>query len=311
VGFFVAATCVAETKLAKRLPHRSIALTFDDLPAPSDSIASDNAATMKAMTQKLLAIIKRSRIPAIGFVNEGRLYEGGEFPARVDILQMWTKAGLELGNHTFSHWNLQTTPLEEYQNDVIRGEFITKLLLRQKRKKLQYFRYPFLEVGSDLATRDKFEQFLSTRKYKSAPVTISNDEYMFAAVYAEAQARGDEECATQVAQAYLSYMEQMFAYFERFSVDVVGYEVKQILLLHADALNADHLTELVQMMSARGYRFVSLRRALKDRAYRREDTDSNGGISWITRWAHSAGQEEPEEPEIPEFVRKQYRSTAK
>ena len=139
VGLFVAVAYGAEAELGKRSPHRSIALTFDDLPAPSDAIVSDNADTMKQMTRKLLSTIKRNRIPAVGFVNEGRLYEGNEFPARVAVLQMWTNAGLELGNHTFSHWCFETTPLDEYKNDVIRGEPITKLLLRQKRKSCNIF----------------------------------------------------------------------------------------------------------------------------------------------------------------------------
>ena len=108
---------------------------------------------------------------------------------------------------------------------------------------------------------------------------------------------------------YLSYMEQMFVYFEKSSLDVVGYEVKQILLLHADTLNADYLRELVLMMRARGYRFISLRSALKDRAYQRADADDSDGESWIIRWAHTAGREEPGEPEIPEFVIQQYLST--
>ncbi len=155
------------------------------------------------MTKKLLGSIRANRIPAIGFVNEERLHRPGEFNARVGILRMWLDAGLELGNHTFSHLDLQTTPLAAYEADVIRGQAVTARLLREKGMKLRYFRYPYLDVGPNLATRRAFERFLTSRGYRIAPVTIDSEGYMFAAVYARALARGDREASEHVAQAYL------------------------------------------------------------------------------------------------------------
>ncbi len=259
------------------------------------------------MTGRLLSSIKANHIPAVGFVNEEKLYEDDEFKARVAILQMWLDAGLELGNHTFSHSNLQTTPLAAYQEDVIRGETVTKRLLRERGRKLRYFRYPFLELGPALETRRAFEKFLAGRGYTVAPVTINNKEYMFAAVYARALAHGDRETAERVAQAYMSYMEQVFVYFEKLSVDALGYEVRQVLLLHADSLNSDHLNDLVRMMKVRGYRFISLDQALKDKAYHQPDTYSGeGGVSWIEHWVVTKGLKVPRGPDLPEFVRRQY-----
>ncbi len=257
------------------------------------------------MTQKLLGSIRANRIPAVGFVNEEGLYKRGEFKARVAILRMWLDGRLELGNHTFSHLDLQTTPLADYEADVIRGESVTARLLREKGMTLRYFRYPYLHVGPNLATRRAFEKFLAERGYTIAPVTVNNEEYMFGAVYARALTRGDRETAERVAQAYLSYMEQVFDYFEKLSVEVLGYEVKQILLLHADALNADYFNALVRMMRARGYTFIPLDQALRDKAYGLPDIYSGEvGVSWIHHWAFTMGKQTPKGPEVPEFVKK-------
>jgi hypothetical protein len=70
-------------------------------------------------------------------------------------------------------------------------------------------------------------------------------------------------------------------------------------------LNADRFGELVSMLRRRGYVFVSLERALEDRAYRsRDDFVGPGGISWLHRWALSGGRNRvlPGEPSTPRFV---------
>ena len=54
-----------------------------------------------------------------------------------------------------------------------------------------------------------------------------------------------------------------------------------MLLLHANALNAEYLGELAGMLSGRGYRFESLDQALADSAYRsRDDFVGPRGPSW-------------------------------
>ncbi len=268
---------------------------------------SEDAATLKEMTGKLLASLRANHIPAIGFVNEANLYKRGEIDARVDILRMWLDAGMELGNHTFSHMDLQTASLAAYEDDVIRGETVTSMLLGEKGRRPMYFRHPFLHVGANLAVRRAFEGFLARRGYRVAPVTLNNEEYMFGVVYARALGRGDRGVAERVAQAYLSYMESIFAYFEELSALVLGYEVKQILLLHADSLHADYFDALVRMMQRRGYTFISIEQALEDAAYHRPDTYSGEqGLSWIHHWAFTMRKNTPRGPEVPEFVRKQY-----
>ena len=238
--FFIFALCILllatvlsiyfgpQSSTSERMRCRELAITFDDLPAPGGSVVSDDAATLKEMTGRLLRSIRANNIPAVGFVNEEKLYKNGEFDPRVAILQMWLDAGLELGNHTFSHMDLQTTPLAAYKEDVIRGENITAKLLHERGMKLRYFRHPYLHVGPNLATRRAFESFLTERGYTIAPVTISNEEYIFAAVYARALARADRETGERVAKAYISYMERLFEYFEKLSMDLLGYEVKQV-----------------------------------------------------------------------------------
>jgi hypothetical protein len=176
-------------------------------------------------------------------------------------------------------------------HDIARGDSVTKSLVDSSNRRPRYFRHPFLHTGRNLDTRHTVEAFLAKRGYTVAPVTIDNNEYVFAAAYERAIRRGDESERQKIAAAYLDYMERVFAYYEQQSIALFGRELRQILLLHANALNADHFSALAKMMRRRGYRFVPLEHALADAAYSSEDRYTGpAGISWIHRWALTRGK---------------------
>src|SRR5262245_22564526 len=256
--------------------ERSVAVTFDDLPGTVASLVSNEIPALREDTRKLLAGFRDAAVPVVGFVNEAKLCLPGETAAdteaRAGVLQMWLDAGHDLGNHTFSHRDLHRQPLAEFEHDVVRGEAVTRRLLAARGRTLRYFRHPFLHVGLDLEKRHASEAFLAGRGYMVAPVTIDNDEYIYAAAYADALRRRDRALSARLATDYLRYMESVFEFIEGVSRNLLGREMAQVLLLHANTLNADTFPQLAAMMKARGYRFVTLEEALKDEAYRRPDT---------------------------------------
>ncbi len=281
-----------------------MAVTFDDLPgvvAPEEGLPE-----LARLTDRLVRSLAAERIPAIGFVNESKLAPGGVFqPDRAALLEVWLDAGLELGNHTFSHLDLHASALDAYEEDVVSGEETARRLLSAKGLTLRYFRHPFLHTGRSLDTRRRLEDFLARRGYRVAPVTVDNSDWIFARAYALAGRRGDSAGAQAVAAAYVPYMEEKVRYFERQSSALFSRDIRQILLVHANALNADHFVDLARALRARGYAFVSLDRALEDPAYASADTFIGpGGISWLHRWALSRGKNSvlPGEPRAPRFV---------
>jgi peptidoglycan/xylan/chitin deacetylase (PgdA/CDA1 family) len=283
---------------------RMVAVTFDDLPATA-SAASD-ASSLTRLTQDLLDSVRKYRVPAVGFVNEGKLFVdkgSAGVEARSRLLAMWLDAGLELGNHTYSHGDLNRMTLDEFQADVIRGEAITRKLMAAKGRNLRYFRHPFLHVGEELPKRRAFEAFLQRRGYVVAPVTIDNDEFVFAAAYDAALRRRDAAAAAKIAGEYLQYMDQVFSFFENVSRRVAGREIAQVLLLHANKLNADRFGLVAELLVGRGYRFVSLEEALTDHAYQRPDDFVGApGNSWFNHWEITAGRRPVPTPAAPQWV---------
>jgi peptidoglycan/xylan/chitin deacetylase (PgdA/CDA1 family) len=282
-------------------PDRQVAVTIDDLPAGmADRLP---AADITALTTKLLGTLRDQKIPVVGFVNEKKLYKPGEVDERIKALQMWLDYGFELGNHTFSHMSLNQRELKDWEDDVVQGESVTRMLLAQHKMQLRYFRHPYLDTGRDLLTRRKAEEFLTQRGYRIAPITFDGWDWMFAGLYEDAKKRNDTDLQQKIVKEYLSHHDAQFAYFEQLSVKVVGYEPKQILLLHASNLEADHIGELLDVLRKRGYRFITLADALTDSAYSLPDTYvGEEGTGWIEHWAITQGKIPQGAPVFPQWV---------
>lgn len=280
--------------------HRAVALTFDDLPE-----ALDGLVRMTRNTPELLRTLKLHRAPAIGFVNEAKLHAPGEIDARTAVLKQWVDAGMILGNHTFSHLRLFTTPLATYEENVINGEVITRRLMSRHRPYELYFRHPYTSTGPNKEVKDAFEKFLRERGYKVAPFTIENSDYIFNRLYADARRGNDTELMERLRKTYLDYNDAQFEFFERLSNEMFGREISQILLIHANDINADCLDQMLKRLEARGYRFVALDQALEDKAYTtRDDYIGPNGPSWLHRWTVSVGlkMKLTEEPDPPKWV---------
>ena len=290
--------------------QRKVAVSFDDLPAVHMP-ASDacNLESIEKMTQRLLTKVSTSGVPAVGLVVESRLCDELRRRHLAPLLERWLDAGLELGNHSYSHFDLNRTPPKQYREDIIRGESTTTRLLADRGRKLRYFRYPYLHAGDDPEKKNAIETFLAERGYTNAPVTIDNQEWIFATLYASARDRGDGETARKVFDAYIPYMETMFEYYEDLSMKVFGREIPQVLLLHANPINSDSFDALANMISGRGYSYVSLDEALADEAYQSPDTYvGTEGLSWLLRWARAAGVQVPKEPREPPWLAELFRT---
>jgi peptidoglycan-N-acetylglucosamine deacetylase len=185
---------------------REVAITIDDLPRGGDAQGSLEADLN--MTTKLLAIFQRDHIPLTGFVNECHRTEELR-----PLLRLWVAAGADLGNHTCSHPDLNKTSVTDFEAQIVQGEAITTEILGHRPT---YFRYPFLHEGDTAEKKAEIQRFLTTHQYKNAPVTLDNSDYLFAAYYAKMLAADNVPEAQHIRDAYLAYMESIFAFFDRF-----------------------------------------------------------------------------------------------
>jgi len=277
---------------------KQIAVTIDDLPLNGPNIG---IVRLRPMTRSILAALNKNSIPAVGFANELLLYVPGETDVRIDLLREWMRGGIELGNHTFSHLRFENVSLEQYEDDTIRGEAVMRMLVKDKPNELRYFRHPFLKMGDTRDLEDAFESFLAKRGYRIAPVTIDSMDWMFLAAYSRA---ANDATRRTVAAQYVQFVDRQFEAAEKASGDMFGRQIRQILLLHANELNAAALGRVFADLRSRGYSFISLAEALADPAYVRpaKYTDTS---DWLSVWANEKNYIRSR-PQPPEWIQKEY-----
>lgn len=281
---------------------RTIAITFDDLPK---STGLDDLEGARRTTDAILRVLKAHKAPAVAFVNEGKLYSGPTMvPERAALLQSWVSAGVPLGNHTYSHFDLNDVPLEKYQDDIVRGERTSTRLMRGSPGP-RWFRHPYTHTGPTTEIKASLEKFLAGRGYRIAPFTVENSDWVFSAAYTRAKRGGDEALAAKVRDAYLEYTGTMLEWYEGLAQDTFKRDIPQILLIHSNDLHADALDALLTRLRQRGYGWVALEAAMKDPAYATPDEFvGTSGPSWLHRWRVNLNLPSRlrDEPDPPQWV---------
>lgn len=286
---------------------KTLSITIDDLPWVS---LPNRAPTDLAVRHRtLLAKLRAADVPAIGFVNEYKLYDAKALSEeRVQMLRDWLDAGFTLGNHTRDHIDLHRTDMRDFQRNILEGEVVLRPLLAEFDSVPLWFRHPYLHAGRSDSERTELKAFLDAHNYRIAPVTIDNSEWIFAKAYRDCELNPDCTKADRkrVINSYVPYMRDKIRYYEAQSQLFFGRQIAQVLLLHANELNAASIDSLIDMIRAEGYAFVSLDTAMTDPVYQKAiGYNGAAGPSWIHRYGLAmgfSGKDFAGEPTVPAWV---------
>jgi peptidoglycan/xylan/chitin deacetylase (PgdA/CDA1 family) len=246
-------------------PGPKIAFTFDDLPAHN---ALPPGETRLDVANKIIAALREAQLPHVfGFVNGSRTEEHPEERA---VLQAWHDAGYPLGNHTWTHMNLNQYTLEEFEKDAGQNEPLLNSLM--KKEDWHWFRYPFLAEGDTPTKKAGFRSFLQQHGYKVAAVTMSFGDYQWNEPYARCKTKGDNEAIAGLENSYLTAAEESINYSRWLSHTLYGRDIPYVLLMHVGAFDAEMLPRLLNLYRSKGFQFVTLADAEADQFYR-VDTD--------------------------------------
>ena len=296
-----AAFVLAQTAMAQ---DRRVAVTFDDLPFQADEATLCDPARIMAVTHDFVAMLRPLETHATAFVNAGRMCDAERDAVLPQVLSAWLDAGLDLGNHTFGHINIHRTSADAYLADVDAGAPPVRAALEARGMRLRWFRHPYLFTGETQDKHDAIAAGLAQRGYLIAPVTLDNNDWMFADVYRKAEQIGDAALMQRIGAAYVAHMATVLDFFEPYSAELTGgREPAQVLLLHANSLNLAWYPQIHALYLARGYRFVPLEEALADPIYQHPDTYVRAnGISWLHRWMQTDDRPIRWEPEPPAWI---------
>ncbi len=281
------------------LGQTRVAITIDDVPNTSKYKADK-------FNSELLNKLDSFDIPVTIFINEGHIYRTDYVTENFNLLNTWIKKDFVTpGNHTFSHPKYSAVGFENFTNDLIKGECITRELARKYNKPLKYFRFPFNDLGADSLQHDSIRTFLDNYNYVTAPFTVESSDWMFNYIYEYHLRNGNNIEAEEIADVYIETTMEYFKYFDSLSLEMFGRHPNQIYLCHDNSINADYLDVIIAKLKELDVSFVSLDEAMEDEMYSQPDTYyKKWGVSWFYRWMSDKskmGQLMRNEPDIQEY----------
>jgi peptidoglycan/xylan/chitin deacetylase (PgdA/CDA1 family) len=251
--------------LASAAPAQQIAFTWDDLPAHGQL---PPGVTRVQVGKQLIAAMQSAHLPpAWGFVNGVHTTEE---PDSIPMLKDWRDAGYPLGNHTWSHPNLNQMPLADWEANLARNEPLLQSLMPAGSQR--WIRFPYLGEGDtpekpDPAKRDAARKYLAAHGYKIAAVTTSFADYLFNGPYARCVAKNDTAAIAQLEKTYLDAAAGNLDFSRAMSQALFKRDIPYVLLMHVGAFDARMLPRLIQLYQSKGVTFVSLEDAEKDPFY--------------------------------------------
>ncbi|MCB0493778.1 MAG: polysaccharide deacetylase, partial [Cyclobacteriaceae bacterium] len=192
------------------------------------------------------------------------------------------------GNHSYSHLRYSEVGVDSFKVDLLKGQILTKDLANQYAKPLQYFRFPFNDLGKDKEQHLQMGRILDSLGYINTPFTVESSDWMYSYIYDYYLEHGEQEQAKTIGERYVSTTLKYFQFFDSLAMKLYGRKVSQIYLCHDNAMNAKYLPEILMQLKDKQYQFVSLEQAMTDSVYNQKDLyHKKWGISWFYRWMDS------------------------
>lgn len=250
---------VALPAMAKDKPP-VIAITVDDLPTHGPL---PPGMTRIGIARQMIAALKQGgAAPVHGFVNAA----GSERePDAAPVLALWRQVGMPLGNHTWSHADLDKVGADAFIDEIAHGETALGAFLDADNGR--WFRFPYLDEGKDPTARLDVRKALAARGYHIAAVTMSFGDFLWNSAYPRCVAQRDEKAIAWLEQSYLAAASEAARRSQAESRAVHGRDIPYVLLMHIGAFSAHMLPRLIAQYRAEGFGFTTLPQAESDPAY--------------------------------------------
>jgi peptidoglycan/xylan/chitin deacetylase (PgdA/CDA1 family) len=251
-----------------------ICVTFDDLPV----VRVHDQDERREITDQILAALDEFHVKAAGFVI------GDNIEGDYDLLRAWLEAGHVLGDHTYSHTDINEVPASLYIRDIKKGQQAIEDILTEAKQRGRYFRYPFLHYGNTYETKKTVSDYLETEGYAIAHVSVDTDDFAYNLQYEKIYKSADSIELVRLGNEYIDHIMERLHESEKLAKDLLGRKIRQIVLLHANRINGAYLSDLLSELSAEGYKFISLDQALADPVYSIPESYAGPqGLSYLER----------------------------
>ena len=271
---------------------QKLAITFDDLPLNG---SLPPGVTRTETTKNVLALLKERHVPPVyGFINAKKL-EGNADGAQA--LKLWAAAE-PVGNHTYSHMDLEQNTPEAFERDIEENEPALELL--QANDNWHWLRYPFLREGDTVEKRRAVRAYLNAHGYRIAQVTLDWEDYLWNTAYARCVAKDDKKSFEWLRSSYLSTASEFLDLGREQAKLIYGREISYVLLMHLGAYSSTILPDALDLLKKKGFKLVTLEEAESDAAYEGDpDVGLHDAGTLLDQWMQVKGIKYPEHAEKP------------
>ncbi|MGA2945993.1 MAG: polysaccharide deacetylase family protein [Candidatus Sulfotelmatobacter sp.] len=279
--------------LAEICAAQKLAITFDDLPLNG---LLPPGVTRAETTKHVLEILKKRHVPPVyGFINAKKLEANAD---GAEALKLWAAAE-PVGNHTYSHMDLEQNTAEAFEREIEENEPVLELL-KEEANDWHWFRYPYLHEGDTVEKRRAVRAFLKAHGYRIAQVTLDWEDYLWNTAYARCVAKNDAKSMEWLRSSYLSTASEFLDLGREQAKLVYGREISYVLLMHLGAYSSTILPDALELLKKKGFKLVTLEEAQSDAAYESDpDVGLHDAGTLLDQMMQVKGIKDPEHAEKP------------
>jgi peptidoglycan-N-acetylglucosamine deacetylase len=236
---------------AFQLNAQQIAITFDDAPTHDSPLLTGDERTLR-----IIKHLKNNGVrQAAFFVLTGSINSEGH-----KRLTKYSDAGHLLANHSHSHLWIHEVGTDQYVRDVIKADSI----LNRYHSYVKWFRYPYLNEGRTIGSRDSIRLALKNLHLTNAYVTVDNYDWYLNNLLQRAVKDSRKVNQDKLRAAYIDHIYSSIVFYDNLARTHLGRSPKHVLLLHENDLSALFLGDLIRYLHQRGWKIISPKEAYHD-----------------------------------------------
>jgi len=230
---------------------QQIAISFDDAPTPDGALFTGDE-----RSERIIGHLKAHNVKEAAFF----VLTSNVNDMTKKRLTRYVQAGHLLANHSHSHQWIHQMGTDRFIRDVAKADSV----LASYPGYMKWFRYPFLNEGRSLTSRDSIRSALKALHLSNGYVTIDNYDWYLNHLLKKAKDENRKINEEILRKVYLDHIFHSILFYDNIARTQLGRSPRHVLLLHENDLSALFLGDLLTHLKKNGWKIISSREAYLD-----------------------------------------------
>jgi len=236
--------------------QKELAITLDDPNTAETPILS-----WKQRDDAILKTLDKHKLKVALFVCGMRVDDANG----KTLLRKWDNKNHLICNHSYSHfyYNSKSKTGSIFIADFYKGDSI----IRNFKNYTKLFRFPYLKEGNTGDKRDSMRMAMNKNGYKNGLVTIDASDWYIDEQIAIVLKKDSNADLTPYKEYYIKHILDRANYYDYLAQLVFKKNIRHTLLIHHSLLNSLFLDDLLNALTANGWKLIDAKKAYKDAVF--------------------------------------------